>query len=235
MDMKRMKNLMITTAACAALTAASSANAQGMGGDFYASVFGGYIFGEATAEASLGVATVEQSVDLENGFTVGATVGTSIAANLRAEAEVSYARYAAGDVSGSVSYAGTSYDLPTYAAGDDVVYTATYLLGNVWYDIPTGSGFTPYVGGGLGLAFFSGDNDGQEIFEPTNGFAYQFGGGIQVPVGPGTFDLGYRFKGFTGADIDGLEVSSGPDTVVLPSADGSGSSSSLQAGYVIKF
>ena len=34
----------------------------------------------------------------------------------------------------------------------DYDHTSFSVLANVWYDIPIGSGFTPYIGGGVGWA-----------------------------------------------------------------------------------
>ena len=224
-----MKFMTTCTAIAVALTAASGASAQGMG-DFYASVFGGFSAGETIVDSSYSGVDVEQGLESESGYVLGVTVGSTVAPGLRAEAEVSYANYSIGSVSiaatNGVSSKSASIDAP-----DDTVVTTTYLLGNLWYDVPgvaTGSGVLPYVGGGLGLAIVNGDVDGEDIFDQTIGIAYQAGVGVQIPVGAGLIDVGYRFKGFTGADID-FDDDSGLG------GDGSGYNNNFQVGYAIKF
>ena len=222
-----MKNLFTTSAILAAVSAGNAVNAQGMG-DFYVSVFGGLSIGELTADYSYGGGSLELSLESDTGYILGVAVGTTVAPNIRAEAEVSYASYTIGTISYDVDFGGGSYS-GSYDADDDTVVTTTYLLANVWYDIPgaAGSGITPYVGGGLGVVFATAEVDEEEIIDPTNGIAYQAGVGVQVPVGTGMIDAGYRFKGFTGADIesDGSSLS----------GDGSGYSNNFQVGYVLKF
>ena len=62
--------------------------------------------------------------------------------------------------------------------------TATTILLNGYYDIPTGSKLRPYIGGGIGLGFFRGDV--KDSFSSTNidgsSFAWQTKAGIQYEV-----------------------------------------------------
>ncbi|OSO92215.1 hypothetical protein B7O87_06800 [Cylindrospermopsis raciborskii CENA303] len=66
---------------------------------------------------------------------------------------------------------------------------ASTILLNGYYDIPTGSKFRPYVGGGLGVARISGkvtDNEGfyddDDVSLNGTSFAYQLKGGVQYEV-----------------------------------------------------
>ena len=226
-----MRNLITTTAVLAAMTAASDASAQGMGGDFYASVFGGYSVGDVTLSGTSGVTDFDVDVEAESGYVVGVVVGTTVAPNIRVEAEVSYAAYTIDNLEVSYSGGGYSYDVSDF----DVSTTATYLLANVWYDIPNvggGSGIMPYVGGGIGYGTLTGEAEdgGSNVdqFDDASGLAFQIGGGVQVPVGPGMFDVGYRYKAITGADSGNFPIINGID-------EASSASNSFQAGYVFKF
>ena len=214
----RMKNLLSTTALLAAITAGGAASAQEMAGDWYGSVFGGYsTLSDAGASYTGGGYTVALTQEVDPGYILGATVGMSVAPNLRVEAELSYAKYELGNY--DVTYDGVSY----YSGTTEGEVTTTYLLGNVWLDLPDmggGSGAVPYIGGGLGavkVEFFD---------EADTGVAYQIGVGLQFPAGAGMIDVGYRFKG-TGK----TEFTFGPDAVEFDEMY----SSNLQVGYVMKF
>ena len=66
-------------------------------------------------------------------------------------------------------------------------------LANVWFDIPTGSIVSPYVGGGLGIAGFEIEGEGKARF------AWQVGAGVAVELTPGVSLTGdYRFRSTNG-------------------------------------
>lgn len=222
-----MKKFFTTTAMLAAMTAGTTANAQ----DWYASVFAG-----ATTGGSLDTGysydymgstyDVDLSAEFDNSYILGVTVGMQVGSNLRAEAELLYAKYAVDKT--KFSYSGYSY---SYDAedGDDV--GVTYLMGNLWYDIPQmagGMAMTPYVGGGIGLARVTDESDGPDSVDDSNGFAYQIGGGVQFPVGAGAIDVGYRYKAVTGITLEVDGVSQGLDDADLDS-------NHFQIAYQMKF
>mgnify|MGYP001799661749 CR=1 FL=1 len=220
-----MKNLLATTAIVTAAMAGTTANAQGFGSGAYVNIFGGYDVMTTTTEATSDADSLEFDWEGAGGFNLGAAVGLEISSGLRAEAEISYSTQ---DVD-SVSLEGGSVDV------EDVTLTNTYLLANVWYDVPMGAGslFTPYVGGGLGAGIVDigevdvdADADG---IDPATGLAYQVGAGVQVAVGPGAVDLSYRFRGVVALEFD--------NDVFAPefTLEGSSVSNSLQAGYILKF
>jgi outer membrane protein OmpA-like peptidoglycan-associated protein len=72
------------------------------------------------------------------------------------------------------------------AAGD---FSSYNVMGNVYYDINTGTPFTPYIGGGAGVSFLYA-NDAGRIFSGTTldgsdtQFAYQAIGGISYRFNP---------------------------------------------------
>lgn len=215
-----MTKIFTTTAILAAMTAASSVSAQDTAGDWYASVFAGAsLLSDFEFEYTYSDFDIEVSQEFDPGYIVGVTVGTSFAPSIRAEVELSYAKYETGDITFSGSgYSGTY----TYTYSGEGELEATYLLGNVWYDLaPIGGGATPYIGAGLGGVRV---DAGGGVDDST--FAYQVGAGVKLPVGTATLDVGYRFKG-TGE----LEFEVGDETRDFDPA----TSNSLQAAYVVTF
>lgn len=105
----------------------------------------------------------------------------------RTELEFSYASQNAKDVGGSVNpWTGSQRD-PS-------------IMGNLLFDIPTGTNWTPYIGGGIGLSFLSfKDVKGQTppIYNGSNTkMAFQGIVGVAVTVSPQTqVTLDFRYKG----------------------------------------
>lgn len=84
------------------------------------------------------------------------------------------------------------------ASGD---FKATTLMGNVYYDVHTGSSFTPYVGAGLGQAFvrFPTGKGLGNTDDSDNVLAYQAMAGVSyTPESmPRTaLSVGYKYLGF---------------------------------------
>lgn len=70
-------------------------------------------------------------------------------------------------------------------------------MGNVWFDLPIGSGITPYVGGGFGLTGFEVDGEG------TGKFAWQLGAGAAVKLTKGVaLTLDYRHRSVGAAKVE---------------------------------
>lgn len=92
------------------------------------------------------------------------------------------------------------------------------LFFNVFWDIPTNSAFTPYLGAGLGLAFVdstyrlqSSGGDMRFSDDQTN-FAWNIGAGVGYAFDDHwTASLGYRFSGFGESKA---EISVGADNYV---------------------
>ena len=88
----------------------------------------------------------------------------------------------------------------SYSVAPGAKMDATTVLGNLYFDIPNETIFTPYVGAGLGWGWVNDAPGGND-----NGFAYALMGGAAVDLSDSlALDLGYRFR-----DI-GI---SGPDTM----------------------
>lgn len=82
---------------------------------------------------------------------------------------------------------------------------------NAYYDVGTWSGFTPYLGAGMGWAHHWTDDirhtsaagvAGTEKGEGTNTFAWSLGAGVSYAIDPQwSLDLGYRFNDLGRPDI----------------------------------
>ena len=161
----------------------------------YISIFGGASFLNDVKTDFYGD---QYTVKTKAGFLIGGAVGVKWNDIIRTEIELSHSRVQAKSYN---SYAGGSFDP---ASGP---IKATYLLGNIWADLNTGSAFTPYVGGGLGFGWASGDtsfNGNNFGYGPgESGLAYQLGAGVKYDMSENiSLDLGYRFKGLNDIDFD---------------------------------
>jgi opacity protein-like surface antigen len=71
------------------------------------------------------------------------------------------------------------------------------VMGNVWIDLPIGSGITPYLGGGLGVTGFEVDGEG------TGKLAWQLGAGAAVRLTKGVaLTLDYRHRSVGSAMVE---------------------------------
>lgn len=160
---------------------------------WYVSVFAGGAWpGFAEAEDEEGD---EFDIETDMGWLAGVAAGARVMDMLRVEIELSHLQQ---DVS---SY--SENDGPDIAVEDGSI-SSTYLLGNVWFDFDTGSGFTPYLGGGVGLGHVSAEGDplGDDVYEGI-ALAYQLGAGVDIAVTDNiSVDLGYRWKSIVGAETE---------------------------------
>jgi opacity protein-like surface antigen len=179
---------------------------------WYFSVFAGAVWDGVNSTDDINGAGDDLDVDSDMGWLLGAAVGTHLTDNVRGEVELS----------------GTSRNSTSFSVngGPDVdtdgTITTASLMGNVWLDLDTGSGFTPYIGGGLGIGFVSATNDDLGLDVDGVGIAYQVGAGVKFDVADNVaLDLGYRFKGinadlsgeFGGGDVDDLSNTLGSHVV----------------------
>lgn len=163
------------------------------------------------------------SFEGDMGWLVGAAVGAHITDNLRGEIELSYGQ---NDLT-TVTTGGGTGDVT------DGTAAATYLLGNLWFDISNDSGFTPYIGGGIGAAHIntSGTLPTADAFDVEGwGFAYQLGAGVKFAVADNIdLDVGYRYKAIAGADLTTTDGDAS-DNVTFD-----GSNHVLQVGVTVGF
>ncbi|OYX22642.1 MAG: hypothetical protein B7Z10_12870 [Rhodobacterales bacterium 32-66-7] len=171
MSVKRF--LTISTAILAVMNA-SAVMAEGL-------YFGAYAGLAAQEDLDLDIPSTS-----DNGFVLGAVIGTDLTENLRIEGELSF-ETSEGQYEGKGG--STDFDVSTLS-----------LLGNAWVDFDTGTGLQPYVGGGVGVARVAVDDGISD--DSDTGFAYQVGFGARFGQS-GEFDLGYRYRGVS-AEIDGF-------------------------------
>jgi opacity protein-like surface antigen len=115
----------------------------------------------------------------DNAFTGGGGVGYQFTQNLRGDVRVDWS----GD-----------YDI-----GPNADLSTTTLLGNMYFDIPTETIFTPYVGGGAGWGWASVDGGNSD-----DAFTYSLMAGATIDLSRNLdLDIGYRFIDMT---VDGPDI-----------------------------
>lgn len=118
----------------------------------------------------LGWSWLDTKESSQSVFLLGGGVGYRFNDHLRTDARIDYAGIGADHDFGSV-------------------------LGNVYFDIPTGSVVTPYVGAGLGYGW-SNDNGDNE-----SGVTYALMAGVEVNITDNiSADVGYRFRQIINSD-----------------------------------
>jgi opacity protein-like surface antigen len=133
----------------------------------------------------IGWSFLEWSGDDSSAITGGAGLGYQFTDYLRSDLRVDYAG--------------------VYSNGPDM--SVTTVLGNLYFDIPTGTAFTPYLGagGGYGWAPVDGAPD-------KDGFAYALMGGASYELTDSlALDVGYRFRSIAadGADPHEHQITTG--------------------------
>ncbi|HEX4299135.1 MAG TPA: outer membrane beta-barrel protein [Devosia sp.] len=154
------------------------------------------------------------------GSTIGAVAGYRLGNGLRVEVDLSSSTFSADgigltdgirqDVSGApgdtwVWTLQSQSSATTIPLGDldpgaalGITSSARFLLANAWYDFDNKSAFTPYIGGGLGVAEVTTDlEDGGLPLQSNNGFtpAAQLGTGLRIDLNDDSvLDFGYRLK-----------------------------------------
>jgi opacity protein-like surface antigen len=116
----------------------------------------------------IGWAFLEWSGDDDNAFVGGVGLGYQFNDYLRSDLRVDYAG--------------------AYSKGPDM--SVTSALGNLYFDIPTGTVITPYLGAGAGYAWAPVDGGPDK-----DGFAYALMAGASFDLSDNLdLDIGYRFR-----------------------------------------
>ena len=188
--------------AVATLGVSSAAMAQGYNG-WYLGARGGATWLE---DSSSNVGGTSVGLDYDRGYNLGGSVGYQFGGPFRLEAEVVYRKNDIDTFTVNGARLGG-------AAGD---VSSLALMVNGFYDIQTGTAFTPYVGLGVGYARVSTDGitatgAGATISDDDNKFAYQAIAGLAYQLTPEvslTADYRYfatqdpKFRVSTGATIE---------------------------------
>jgi opacity protein-like surface antigen len=188
---------------------------------WYVSVFGGWsmpndLDGDIEFYYSGNNFSYDFDADLDDGFTAGIAVGAKFNEWLRGELELSGNWHDAGGDLDYINY-GYGYDID----GD---VNALFALANLWVDIPIGTFFQPYAGGGIGFGRLDIDVDANghygdfDLFDDDDwGFAWQVGFGAAFVMSDNIgIDIGYRYKRinniefgqdfFENVDVDDVDI-----------------------------
>lgn len=158
---------------------------------------------------------VELELDTDTGFGINGAVGYRFD-DARVELEVAYT---SNDVDGI-----TLNDLDEVDIDGDIESFQFMVSG--YYDIPTQSRFSPYVGGGVGLATLEAND--VEATLPTLGevaldgtgtsFVFQVKAGVNYQFSDrGSAFLGYRLHGIPGQEFEALDSDLDTDTLFVHS------------------
>jgi outer membrane immunogenic protein len=163
------------------------------------------------------------------GAAIGAEIFESDLGTIRGELELGFASLDvdSGNINGTVFPATGNIE-------------SVNILFNVWQDLDTNSALTPFVGGGIGVAFVGTDYShtnglgGQVVHDnTTTAFAFQAGAGVRYEINPSMMvSLGYHFRGT--ADFDYVAANTTGVPRVSYDSDGL-MSHNIVAGLTIKF
>jgi OOP family OmpA-OmpF porin len=135
------------------------------------------------------VAGTDNKITFGTGWGVLGDVGYAWPSGFRAEGELSYSRTTADQVKGVNATSGRINNID--------------LMGNLLYDFQTGTRWTPYIGGGIGLADVDSDHigtlsNGGSINDSSAEFAYQGIAGVSYQVADHwSVTTDYRYIGTT--------------------------------------
>ncbi|MDL2260545.1 outer membrane beta-barrel protein [Deltaproteobacteria bacterium OttesenSCG-928-K17] len=179
-----------------------------------------YQYGDMKSNKWSGAAPFSASVlggeENDKVFGLGVAVGTDLSYTttypVRVEAEYIY--HGKGEFKKSESFfTGGNY----YSASQKFEVTAHSIMANAFYDFNTNSAFTPYVGGGLGLAYLktdyrtnmhNGDSGSATMSKKDWNLAWNIGGGFAYYLNDSTaLDFGYRYMDLGTADAGNFNVS----------------------------
>jgi len=201
---------------------------QEFGSNWYLRGDVGYVLQDSSASGSSSLfdmntgllyGTSFSPADLDNTWTIGGGFGFKATEWLRFDVTGDYRGEASGTLNGTFS----TYDAwsGTWSTGGNSrdfegrLSTALFLA-NAYLDLGTWSGFTPYVGAGIGAGYLSLTNlDIQDVgvttdFDGKWSFAWALMAGASFQVSPNwLLDFGYRYTSISGVDftsgVDGVD------------------------------
>jgi opacity protein-like surface antigen len=165
-------------------------------------------------ESDLSGSGNNNTTEFDAGFSLSGAVGADMKNNFRAEAEFIYTNSSVKSIAGTAN----STTLNTgNVTGSLITYSG---MGNLVYEIPQQSLFTPFVFAGAGVTglFLDGvNNSGQALYNDSDFvFAMQFGAGVSMPFDDRiTLEASYRF--FNTFDAELADASGDPTTVEFSS------------------
>jgi len=169
--------------------------------------------GTPFAASTIGLSQAWLSKSFEPSFTGGVGVGYIWGPNFRTDLTVDLHSIMNAAFSGTQTY--TSGGTQTLTVYDKTKWMSTILLANAYYDIRTGTAFTPYIGGGVGFAVnqLTRNSDSTDTGPTGNasvgggrthvGFAAAAMAGLTYDINSFVaMDVNYRFLYIDGSDVD---------------------------------
>ncbi len=150
---------------------------------------GGMYHQETDADAKVG--GVHDTIKYDGGWGIAGSGGYAWGNGFRTEGEIAYDRSELDKVTGNGGLPGIGH------------LNNTDLMGNVLYDIDTGTRFTPYVGVGAGLAIVGASDvgvlsGGRTLTDQDEKFAYQGIAGVSAAIDRNwAVTADYRYVGTT--------------------------------------
>ena len=142
----------------------------------------------------------------DSGFAASLAAGYDFASAMRMEVELIRQK---NDM--TLSSYGTFYG--NFDEGDLKTHS---LMVNGFYDVDTGSPWTPFIGAGIGLSKLDINDPGLHDSDSDNVFTYQFIGGVAYALNDQwSHDAQYRFIGTSNATIDETEFDFNSNNLML--------------------
>jgi len=178
--MNKKLSVLAIVAAVAGVPAAQAAE------NFYVA---GNIGGSFARDADMG--NPSATMTFNNGYLFSGAFGYKFNGGFRLETEASYRKHDLDKLAG-------------VAANGDV--TIRSMMVNGVFDFDTGTGWSPYLGLGVGTANV--DYNGSTLNASGSDYAYQILAGFGVDLGSGTtLDVGYRYFDPNKVTLDGVRTS----------------------------
>ena len=189
---------MVMVLAMAALVAAGASSAMAADN---AGVYGAIYGGTAVGGTSKVKAASNHTIDYDAGYAVSGAIGYKFGMGLRTELELGYQNTDVKNIDGIA----TTGSLSMFNT-----------MINAWYDIDTKTAFTPYIGGGIGVAL-PWQSAGASLDQVGNStFAYQAGVGILYDVTKNlALDVSYRYRGFTETNFGDYKADNQSHNIVM--------------------
>ncbi len=141
-----------------------------------------YLFSNDDKQSYKDNSAAPVTIGNDSGYGMGAAVGAKLD-NFRGELEFGYL-YDKVIKANGIQYAGGSYS-SVYA-----------YMANAFYDFKNSTAFTPYLGGGLGVAHGKFGDGSTDTTSTDNELAYQLMTGVSYDINKNnTVYIGYRFIG----------------------------------------
>ncbi len=199
-----MKKVFVTAAALAILSVPMSSMAANSGVYIKGNIGLGMMMDSDIDNMPDNAGTAKMTFD--NGFLGTGAVGYDFVGPFRAEAEYSWQK---NDLD-TLSY---SNRIGNFNQGD---LTTQAIMVNGYYDVDTGSPWSPFIGAGIGWAKVDLSTPALPLGDNDDVFAYQFMAGVAYNISDQlALDAQYRFFGTEDATIQGADFSTNSNDLMV--------------------